>query len=107
MSQILERLIEQQARPRIQAYSREKKAQAVKTLGPLIAAAGGTSSPHGNLGKEFDELLYDIIIPSVAEAVQIYLTSNVFIAPGQAVTVVGPTGAMVGSTTSPWKVTAP
>ena len=107
MSQILERLIEQQARPRTQAYSREKKAQAIKELAPLIALVGGTASAPGNIGKEFDELLYEIIIPSVAEAVQIYLTSNVFIAPGQAVTVVGPTGAMVGSTTSPWTVTAP
>jgi len=107
MSQTLERLIETQVRPRATKYSAEKKALAVKNLAPLIASAGGTSGPPSGLGSEFDELLYDILIPSIATAIQIYLNANVVITPGQAVTVAGPTGAMLGATTSPWKVTAP
>ena len=106
MSRILELLIEQQVRPRTIKYSAEKKAIAVKNLAPLIAAAGGTARPPSGLGTEFDELLYDILIPSIAAAVQQYITTSVTTNPGQPVTVVGPTGAMIGSTSGPGTVIA-
>lgn len=106
MSQVLEQLIEKEVRPRAIARSKRNAAQAAATAGPLIAAAGGTSTPPSGLGTEFDELLYDILIPAVAKAIQQYIQTTVITNPGQPVTVAGPTGALVGATTGPGTLTA-
>lgn len=106
MSQVLERLIEKEVRPLATARSKKNAARAASIAGPLIAVAGGTSTPPSGLGSEFDELLYDILIPAVAKAVQQYISSGVIVNPGQPVSVAGPTGAMLGSSIGPGTLTA-
>ena len=88
MSRILEEYIVLNIAPVIEARKVKLLAQAQGRLPQLLLAGADTASAQkdiAKIGDEFDELLYQIIIPAVARAVHQYIETNVRVVPGQTV----------------------
>ncbi|MEK9767540.1 MAG: hypothetical protein VW683_01355 [Betaproteobacteria bacterium] len=102
MSAQLKTLLETAVTPAMLAYKADRVAELAgyNASNPTALLAGGSPPPDG-VGEEYDELVYDIILPAVASAVQLYLQTAVTVVPGQAVVTAGTAVAQTGTTTTP------